>query len=261
MVWRFLEQYGFDKARNVLSDFGVAVAAFEPKSASKAEIIMMQAELNKLGKRLVEAEAEIRYEHGETEELSLFYNRYIEAARVLEQRLDQSVDNERRRELEASLIKLIDRLERQKPDLAHERDVDCWSKRWTRELRSSFETLATKLGDVQYDRPSIRPRVVEENLQHEREWRGSATADLTTALSAISVALDAMNKETARVRIENEAMALKAKTLHDDRLEHDPHIAAALNIEPPKQRVDGPSLRDRLARLEGRTALPAVSAA
>jgi chromosome segregation ATPase len=265
MVWRFLKHYGMGKAGEVLDEFASAVVAFDPDNAGKAQIAMMQAELNKLAKRLAEAEAELRREHRETEELHQGYQRYFEAARVLEQKLAQTESDTERHELEASLAKLVDQLERLKPELAREQEEDREAEIWARELRASFEGLAAKLRTAESDLRSAKRRMETAKLQQqrvvERDRKSSAAAGLTSAVSAISVALDSMNKETARVRAENEALELKARVLQGDRIEHDPHIAAALGAASPKPVADASSLRDRLARLEDRPALPSASAA
>ena len=264
MACRFLNHYRIGKASEVLEEFTSAVVAFDPDTTSKAQIAMMQAELETLGKRVVEAKAEVKREHGETEELQRTYDRYLEAARVLERRLETANDTERRGELEGSLAKLIEQLERLKPELAREQEEDREADIWAGELRASFEDLAAKLHHAEGVRSARRP-VETAKLQRqraaERHRRSSAAARLTTALSTISVALDAMNKETARVRAESDALQLQAKVLQGDRLEHDPHIAAALNVASPRQLLDRRSLRDRLARLDDRPVLESASAA
>lgn len=265
MVWRFLKHYGMGKAGEVLDEFTSAVVAFDPDTASKAQIAMMQAELSKLAKRLAEAETEVRREHRETGNLRSTYDRYITAARTLQQKIGMADTDGDRAELEFSLAKLIDQLERLKPEIAREQQEDRDAEVWAAELRMSFEDLAAKLKTAESDLRSAKRRMETSQLQQqraaERDQRNSSAAGLTTALSTISVALDAMNKETSRVRTESEALELKVKVLQGDRLEHDPHIRAALNDASPKQLVDGGSLNDRLAKLEDQPILLPASAA
>ena len=208
---------------------------------------MMQAELNKLAKRLAEAEAELRRERRETEDLQQRYQRYFEAAQALQRKLDQSEDDAERTQLESSLVKLVDQLEQLKPEVAREQEEDREAEIWAGELRASFEDLAAKLKTAENDLRSAKRRMETAKLQQqravERDHKSSTAAGLTTAISAISVALDAMNKETARVRTESEAFELRARVMQGDRLEHDPHIAAALDAASPKRLADASSLR------------------
>ena len=265
MVWRFLKPYGVGKAGEVLDEFAAAVAAFDSESASKAQITMMQAELNKLSGRLFEVEAELRRAHRETVELDQRYRRYFEAAQVLQERLDRSQGDIERLQIEGSLARLVDRLEWLKPELAREQEEDREAETWTGKLRASFEDLAAKLDLAKGNLRSPERRLTSVKLRQQRlmsrDRKDAAAAGLTSAISAISVALDAMNKETVKGLAESEALKLKAEVMRGDRLENDPHIAAALGAASPKSVVDASSLRDRLARLEGRPAPPSVSAA
>ena len=86
MVWRFLKHYGVAKANEVLDEFAQSVVAFDPASASKAEVAGME-ELARLGHRLVEAEQEVQREHGETEQLKTSYAELLSAARIIEDEL------------------------------------------------------------------------------------------------------------------------------------------------------------------------------
>ena len=263
MVWCLLKHYGMGKAGQILDEFASAVVAFDPDKAGKAQITMMQAEWNKLAKRLAEAEAELRREHRETGELQQSYHRYFGVARVLEQKLDRTERDAERLDLEGNLDKLVDRLECLKPELAREQKEDREAEVRAGELRTAFEDLAAKLKTAESDLRSAQRRMETARLQkqraEERDRKSAAGAGLTTAISAISVALDSMNKETARVRAESEALELKV--IQGDRLKHDPHIRAALGVSAPRQVADAPSLRDRLARLDERPALLSTSAA
>lgn len=250
MVRRFLQHYGPDRAGEVLDEFASAVITFDPTRASRAQISMLQTALAKLANRLNDAETEIRQEQSETETLKATYDRYIEAAWVINGKLDKADDQERLGELEGSFAKLIVQLEVLKPELLREQSKDREAERWADDLRATVDDLAIKLHSVQSD-----ARVTEID-RHD-----PVSAKLTTALSAISAALASMNKEMAKLRSEDEAMASGTIPLHQDGLEHDLHIAAAMNLASMKQRADQPSLRDRLARLADGPTLPSASAA
>ena len=92
MVWRFLKHYGVAKANEVLDEFAQSVVAFDPASASKAEVAGMEEELARLGHRLVEAEQEVRREHGETKQLETTYAELLSAARIVEDEILLAAD-------------------------------------------------------------------------------------------------------------------------------------------------------------------------
>ncbi len=260
MVCRILKHYGREKADALLDEFASAVLAFDPESASRAEVAFVQAELNTLAVRLTKTEAEVQQEHGETEELQQTYHRYLYAARVLRHELDQTDDAGRHADIEISLAKLVDQLERLQPELTQEQIDDRTVAVWTSRLRSTVEALAQRLDDARSDLRSAERRM--ERAETGR--RSSAMAMLTTALSAISVALDKMNRAAAEIRMEKEAFEIKLAMFRVDRLEHDPNIAAALGTRSAGSRrapIDSSSLRKRLARLENPIVGASASAA
>ncbi len=257
MVSQILDHYGMQKADALLADFTAAVFDFDPNHASRAEIAFMQAELNTLADRLAKFETEAQLKFGETEELQQTYHRYLYAARALQHELDQIGNTGRHADIEMSLVKLVDQLERLHPELAQEQDDDRVFAAWTSHLRSSVETLIHRLRQAQSDLPST----IQRSNHQEPSGRLTAASALTSALSAISVALDSMNGDAAKIRAERKAFEHKLERVRSDRLEHDPNIAAVLGTRSPWTSVDGRSLRERLARLESPTAGVPASAA
>ena len=267
VVWRFLKHYGMNKATDVLNEFASAVVAFDPETASKAQVAMMEAELNKLGNRLAEAEAELRREHRETMDLKDSYEQHLKAAQILEAKLsDGGAESAMAAETEASLAKIIDKLEQLRPEIEREEQEDQEVEAWRSELRRAFDELARKIRRAHTELKSVRRQMDMANLQKERaleqDRRAKEAAGLTSSLSSLSVALDAMNQETSKVRAETEALKLKAGLLQTDRLDSDPNIAAALAAARGESSEDRGSLSDRLAALsrrkDKRTLIPAA---
>lgn len=266
MVWRFLKHYGISKANDLLDDFAGAVVAFDPEVASKAQVDMMEAELHKLGRRLAEAEAEVQREHRETAELRQSCDSYLRAARLIEQKLSACEEPRERAELEASLSKVVGRLEQIKPEIEREEQEDREVEAWRASLRQSFEEFGRKLRQAQGELQSARRKMDMARLSKERaqqqDNRARETAGMTGSISAMSVALDAMNQQTAKLRAEAETLQLKAGLFQAGQLESDPHIAAALDqarSSTPGSRAK--SLSERLAALSGQPAKPQLTAA
>ncbi|NJO21647.1 MAG: hypothetical protein HC868_00255 [Sphingomonadales bacterium] len=265
MVWRFLKHYGMNKATDILDEFATAVVAFDPQAASKAQVAMMEVELNKLGRRLADAEAELRREHQETLELEQSYRQYLDAAHVLQGKLDSIEDPDRQSETEASLAKIVDRLERLKPEIEREKREDQEVEDWRAELRSSFEELGRKVRGAHDDLKSARRQMDMASLQRQRaaeqERRTKEAAGITSSIGSLSVALDAMNQETMRVRAETETLKLKAGMLQADRLDVDPIIAAALSEARGKHSIGKGTVSERLAALSGGQSAPKLISA
>ncbi|MDJ0896862.1 MAG: hypothetical protein QNJ92_17090 [Alphaproteobacteria bacterium] len=253
MVWRFLKHYGMSKATDILDEFATAVVAFDPQAASQAQVAMMEAELNKLGNRLAEAEAELRREHRETQELKQNYDQYLQAAQVLQTKLADAEDPAKSAEMEASLAKIINQLELMKPEIEREEREDQEVEAWRSELRRAFEELAGKIRTAHSELKAAQRHMDMAKLQKERaveqERRSMDAAQLTGSISSLSVALDAMNQETAKVRAETEALKLKAGLFQSDRIDGDPNVAQALATVRGNTSVTRGSLSDRLAAL------------
>ncbi len=260
MVWRFLKHYGMNKATDVVNEFAAAVVAFDPQAASKAQIAMMEAELTTLGNRLAEAVAELQREHRETQELKRSYEHYLQAAQILEAKLEDGASPAQNAQTESSLAKILDKLEGMKPEIEREEREDQEVEAWRGELRRAFEELARKIRSAHGELQSARRKVDMAKLQRERaleqDRRAKETAGITSSISSLSVALDTMNQETAKVRAETEALKLKAGLLQSDRLDADPNIAAALAAASGQSSADRGSLSERLAALNGKRKTP-----
>ena len=258
MVWRFLKHYGMNKAADVLDEFATAVVAFDPKAASKAQVAMMEVELNKLGNRLAEAESELQREHRETLALKQSYDDYLQAAQVLQAKLSDGEDPAKAAETESSLAKIIDKLEELKPEIEREEREDQEVEAWRSELRRSFEELAQKIRRANDELKTAHRQMDMARLQKERameqDRRAREAAGLTSTISTLSIALDSMNQETAKVRAETETLKLKAGLLKTESLDSDPNIAAALAAARGKTPSDRGSLSKRLAALSNDSA-------
>lgn len=265
MVWRFLKHYGVSKAGAVLDDFTAAVVTFDPETASKAQIGMMEAELHKLGRRLAEAETEVEREHQETAALRETYEDYLRAAQVLEAKLEQSEGDPARHEIETSLAKTIIKLEQLKPEIEREEQEDQEVEAWRSELRHSFEALGRKIRHAQGELASARRQMDMARLRKDRaeaqDRRAREASGITGSMSALSVALDTMNQQTAKLRAESDTLQLKAGLFQTEQLESDPHIAAALNTARGHSDKGAKSLSERLAALGQRPRPLQVSAA
>jgi len=265
MVWRFLHHYGVKKATTVLDEFAATIVAFDPETASRAQLGVMQVELNTLGTRLAEAEAEVRREHEETRQLKQTYDEYLRAAEIMEDELKVADDPAQADDIRTGLAKIVAELERLQPEIAREEEEDREVEAWRAELRRAFETLAEKVKSAQNDLRSARRQMEMANLQKEhaaeKDRRAREAAGITRSISSVSVALDAMNQQAARARAEAETLKLKAGLFHVDRLDHDPKIAGALAKARGQDGTGAKSLSERLAALSNRNKpAPAIAA-
>lgn len=256
MVWRFLKHYGVAKANDVLDEFAQQVVAFDPATASKAQVAGMEQELAKLGHRLVESEQEVQREHRETKQLESTYGELLSAARIVEDDL-AGLEGAARAEKEATLETIVVELERLKPEIEREMGEDREVDAWRAELRRAYDELAGKIRTARQELTSAKRQMDMANLQRQRaELRGGIGQTLAT----MTTALDAMNRETARVRSETEVLKMRADVMGGDRIAHDPGVADALAKARGQSRVTGQSLSSRLSALSPSTPVAAIAA-
>ncbi len=257
MVWRFLKHYGVAKANEVLDEFAQSVVAFDPASASKAEVAGMEEELARLGHRLVEAEQELKREHAETRQLEATYGELLSAARIVEGEMAGLEDQAARADKEATLEAIVVELEQLKPEIEREIREDAEVEAWRAELRRAYDELAGKIRTARQDLQSARRQMDMAKLQRQRaELRGG----MTSTLSTLSTALDAMNRETARVRSETEVLKMRADVLGSERITHKPGVAEALAKARGQSRATGQSLSSRLSALSPPSPVPTIAA-
>lgn len=251
MVWRFLKHYGVGKANDLVNEFAQTVVRFDPAGASEAQIGAMEAELQRLGQRLAEAEAEVKREHRETEALSSAYEENMAAARIIEARTKELADGDERHQAELSLGKVVGELERLKPELEREQKEDQEVEAWRAELRQAFEELTRKIRDARGQLQSARRELDVARIRKQRAetTQAGSIGTVGAALSSLSVALESMNRETAKVRSETEVIKARADILRGPRIDEDPVIAKAL-AEVRGTGSSGGSLSDRLAALD-----------
>jgi len=251
MIWRFLSRVGKKQAGNALETFTQAVVAFDPETASEAQISLMEEELDKLGVRVGKAEQAVKKDHEETQALLTQYNRYMSAAERLEAQLQQADDNERT-SLDGSMAKLIDELERLQPEIDREKQEDQDAESFAAELRQAYDEAAEKLKKAKTQLTQAQRRMEQAKLQKERsEERAQSvreSAGLSSSMGGLDTALSAMEKESEKAENASRAAELKIGAFGKQEITDDPNISAALEAGS-RLTLPEASASDRLAAL------------
>ncbi len=254
MIWKFLSRVGKKQAGNALESFTQAVVAFDPETASEAQISIMEEELDKLGKRVGKAEMDVKKDHEETQALLSQYDRYLAAAERLEGQLDGAEEGQRPA-LEESLEKLVSELERLNPEIERERQEDQEAEAFAAELRQAYDTAAEKLKQAQTQLKQAQRKMEQARMKKERALERAEgvrqAAGLSSSLGGLDTALNAMEKETEKAETTSRAAELKIGAFGQTEITDDPNIAAALEAAE-KPALPASSSRDRLAALRAR---------
>lgn len=254
MIWKFLSRVGKKQAGNALETFTQAVVAFDPETASEAQISLMEEELDKLGQRVGKAELAVKKDHEETQALLTQYDRYMSAAERLEGQLTQA-DDAGRPALEASLDKLVVELERLQPEIDREKQEDQEAEAFAAELRKAYDEAAAKLKKAQTQLTQAQRRMEQAKLKQERaEERAQGVreaAGLSSSMGGLDTALAAMEKESDKAESASRSAELKIGAFGKQEITDDPNIAAALEAAE-KPALPDASARDRLAALRAK---------
>ena len=249
-MMRFLGFMGKAKVKDLAQDFTKAVVSFDPKAATEAQIEMMVDRLEQLGRRVAEAETEVKREHKETEALESQYARHMKAAEIIQARMQNEPD--KAQALEKSLTALVVKLEELAPEIEREKSEDAEAEAFASEIRQSYDDLAAKVKTARTDLVDAQRRMERAKLreQHnrEREQRAKEAAGLTNSVDSLNIALSAMNKKAEEADLEADAASKRVVLFGGIAEKEDPAIAAAL-AEAAGETKTG-SVMDRLAALK-----------
>jgi hypothetical protein len=253
-AFSFLTSFGKTKANDAVQSGIDALVRWDPKGASKAEMMEMEKHLDDLGKRVASARQGFKVEAAEYDQVSALYNQRLAAAQRLEEQIATEMNPTHKASLEKSLTTLVDQLEKQQPDLDSELKDKVDAEELLHRLESAYADAANKLRNAKSDleraqREMQRAQTEKERAQEMAE-AARQEAGLARSTSSMNVALEAMQRQAEQTRQEAEAARMKAGALKVSSPEKDdPNIAAAMNAAAGKPSAPV-SASDRLAALK-----------
>ncbi|MFY8091865.1 MAG: hypothetical protein ACOVN0_00135 [Niveispirillum sp.] len=236
-----------------------ALVAMDPKSASVAQLRVMEADLDKTGKLLTNLRADMQRERKEAVEARENYDRRLAAAEHLNGLL-ATADGERKSSLEVSLAKLLAQLEELASEVAiEEREAD-EAEALVAEAEVAYREKARALTEAKSALAKAERDMQRASIQEERERERANRAAQVAGLrddggSKLNTAIDAMSRRANEARANAEAARMKAQALGDLSRKSsddmgDADIQAAL-AAVGKGGSPALSVQERLARLKG----------
>lgn len=243
-----------------------ALVAMDPKSASIAQLRVMEADLDKAGKLLTNLRVDMQRERKEAIEARENYDRRLAAAEHLNNQLAATTDAARIASLEASLAKLLAQLEELEGEVAiEEREAD-EAEALVAEAEVAYREKARALTDAKSALAKAERDMQRASIQEERERERANRAAQVAGLrddggSKLNTAIDAMTRRANEARSNAEAARMKAQALTDLSRKSsddmgDADIQAAL-AAVGKGGAPALSVQERLARLKGPSATAA----
>ncbi|AUN30527.1 hypothetical protein [Niveispirillum cyanobacteriorum] len=236
-----------------------ALVAMDPKSASVAQLRVMEADLDKAGKLLTNLRVDMQRERKEAVEARENYDRRLAAAEHLNNLL-ATAEGERLASLEASLAKLLAQLEELEGEVAiEEREAD-EAEALVAEAEVAYREKARALTEAKSALAKAERDMQRASIQEERERERANRAAQVAGLrddggSKLNTAIDAMTRRANEARANAEAARMKAQALGDLSRKSaddmgDADIQAAL-AAVGKGGAPALSVQERLARLKG----------
>lgn len=246
-----------------------ALVELDPKSASIAQLRVMESDLDKAGKLLAGLRAELQRERAEAVQARENYSRRLAAAEHLNSQLATTADATRRASLEASLANLLTQLEELEGEVAIEQREADEAETLVAEAEAAYRDKAKSLAEAKTALTKAERDMERAKIQEEREKERANRAAQVAGLrddgtgSRLNVAVDAMSRRAQQARVNAEASRMKAQALTDLSAKTSDNLGDA-NIEAALKAI-GPGgapalgLHDRLARLTGNSAKPTLS--
>jgi hypothetical protein len=234
-----------------------AIVAWDPETATEAEIEEMIKELDKITIEAGKAKTEYDKEQREANAVQLNFDRHIAAAEILEKQLNTAQtgsDLVQADELRASIERLLSDLEQIKPELAREIQETEEAKEFYYELSQLAKVTADKVRKarnmLQSAQRDMKRAEVEQQRAAARAAKAEKVAGLRKDAGEFGVALASMNKRAEEARAKAAASDLKAKLL-SPQADNDAHIEAALKAATFGARLTpASSVAERIAALK-----------
>jgi hypothetical protein len=244
-VMSFLGAWGKEKGKGVQQSFLQGLVAWDPETASKAEIETMIAELDKITVEAGKANADFQKEKSLADAANANYKKYMAAAELLNTQVTAGDTSK-----EASLEKLLADLENMKPEVDRQEKEAQEAEVYFNEVKEMATLTAEKVkgakAALERAQRDMKSAEIEKQRASEKAARAEQLAGLRQDSSMGGIALAAMNKKAEEAKAQAAAADMKASLLgkKDDK---DANIEAALKEvsgEAPKS-----SVADRLAAL------------
>jgi chromosome segregation ATPase len=255
-IFSFLSTFGSQKLSGISQSITQKIVAWDPETASEAEIQEMIHELDKITAEAGKAMADYEKEKAEADAIKRNHDKYMSAAELLNKQMDEAKagGNEGKAQgLSVSLDKLIQDLEQMSPEVDREMKEADEAKAYYDEVRALAETTAGKLrtarSQLEQAKRDMRRAQVEQQRSQDRAEKSAQLAGLKKDTSSLGVALAAMNKQAEEAKAAASASDLKAKLLTPPEVKTDDNVKAALDAVSGTQVAPKGSFAERLAAL------------
>jgi chromosome segregation ATPase len=235
MVMEFIKSFVGIKGKEAVQAVVTGLASVDPAAASKADMEVMEKDLDATGRHVAQLRADLAREKKEYDAVAGDYDRMYAAAEHLGAQMQGEADAGRKGELEKSLTTLVTRLSELKPRLDQEKqDVDDVQGLLT-EAEALYKAKSQAMVEAKRNLQGAVRDMERAHIQKQQaEKRAEQAAQLAglregVSTSKLNTALNAFNQKAEQARKEAEMLRMKADALKPvDTVKDDPNITAAL---------------------------------
>lgn len=243
------------KADQAVDGAVAAIVRWDPQSATEAELLTMEQNLDEVGRQVAQARAGFDKERREADAIQALSRQRMAAAEQISAAIAAATDPATKADLERSLGTLVAMLEEMAPEVDREKQDVVDAEGFLRSLEETYQQAGQKLKSARAELTRAQRdmgRAEQQRAMAERKADAARqAAGLAKATSGLSVALKAMQDSAARDLQEAEAANAKARLLTPTRPEtEDRHIAAAMAAA--RGEAAPGNLSDRLAALRAK---------
>ena len=256
-IFGFLKSFGNKKLGQVGEGITQKIVAWDPETATEAEIEEMIEGLDKITVEAGKAKATYEKDKAEADAVQKNYDRYMAAAELLNKQLDEARAGQntgKAVELEASMDKLLGELEKLRPEVEREAKEAEEARAYYEEVKGLAEMSAQKVKSARAQLESAKREMRRAELDKQRAEARAEGAEHLAGLkkdsSSLGVALASMNKQADEARAAASASDLKTALLTPEKAKEDANIEAALKAASGETATATQSFAERLEALK-----------
>ena len=253
---RWFTNYGKVVSTGLVNEIQKMLVRIDPESATEADILLLEDNLDKLTKQASEQIREAQRERKEADEIVKEYNQRLAAIEILQADVKEETDQARIDIINETILseltileEMVPQIEQEKKeaeeaeeDLSVTKELATIAAKKLKEARANLEKAKKNL-----DRQKRNVEREEERLKRSEELKG-----LTTKVTQLNTALDVMTKEAQEMEAKAAAIKMKGELLgagNDAKSDIMKEAMARATGKP----VQTASTSDRLAALKNKT--------
>jgi chromosome segregation ATPase len=250
----FLGNFLRTKANDANAGLLKAIVNLDPDAASKADLATMEQDLDKAGTIIVSLKSELVREQKELDTVSHLYSQQMSAAEIIQGQInDPNTPTDRIASLEASLSKLVMKMEELVPQLDQEKADVVATQSLLDEAQGAYKTKSADLLRARQNLDRAKQDLQRADIQLSRSQDRARQAAVVAGLSEsttskLTTALDVMKQTADEKRSQAQVADMKA-TAFTKPADTDANIVAALAQAAANTAPDA-SLADRLSALK-----------